>query len=449
MTEEQKSALHDVVRTNPLTWANAARRATQNLALEARIPPEMINSVRKNVCKFRIEHYKEMLGGTKMTGKYGDLVRFAAARSISVAVRNHNDGKGGLNLHDVFILSYSCKSDEDLHMCLTTPHMLLNWCRAFNSGHPVSLRMDAAFKLNRYQMCMYFMGFGSLGGHYNNWIYSIGSVEDESGYTAAFNAGKSAVIMALNNVRDCKSCEFCDHIREIKAEPKMIDFIKSADCKTMQRIPIDKAKGDNQDKSGNFVKNVLRLSYESCAAHAGPIAYKKRANLRKFRDHAVHGRKEDLFDTFHKFICRIMDADTEEQADFLQHKLVMWLLEKKQDEAADWFEKYWTGKKGRWTSAHNGYADVRTNSSQESFIGKYKDGALGSANRNTNMSLQEFMGATVDEITERSKEHHTMLINKGFGIASFQKFPKIDPNIMAQLRYVHPLTLWLSDTDVR
>ena len=70
-------------------------------------------------------------------------------------------------------------------MAFTTTHNLFNWCRAYNSDLDVCLRMDDVFKFNCYQMCMYFMGFRSLGGRYNFWVYSLGSVENRLGYEAA------------------------------------------------------------------------------------------------------------------------------------------------------------------------------------------------------------------------------------------------------------------------
>ena len=103
-----------------------------------------------------------------MSGTYADLQAFAKQRSIAQAVRAHNDSQIPIGLHDVFVLSYCCNAGDDLHMAFTTPHNLFNWCRAYNFGPPVCIRMDAVFKLNHYKMCMYFMGFGSLGGRYNH-----------------------------------------------------------------------------------------------------------------------------------------------------------------------------------------------------------------------------------------------------------------------------------------
>ena len=49
ISESQKKALETVVCTNPQLCARLVRRATQNMAEEEKIPPEMMNSVRKNV----------------------------------------------------------------------------------------------------------------------------------------------------------------------------------------------------------------------------------------------------------------------------------------------------------------------------------------------------------------------------------------------------------------
>ena len=89
---------------------------------------------------------------------------FAKKRSMAQAVRHHCDGLLPLSLHDVHVLSYCFNPDDDLQMTFTTAHNLMNWCRACNTGLPVCMRMDAAFKLNRFKMCMYFMGFGELRG---------------------------------------------------------------------------------------------------------------------------------------------------------------------------------------------------------------------------------------------------------------------------------------------
>ena len=320
ITEAQKQALDIVVRTNPLCTARAARRATQNMEEEQKIPPDKLNSVRRNVRKIRKQYYEEKLGMT-LSGTYADMEIFAKRLNMALAVRNHNDGVHLLGLHDVHVLSYCLNPDDDLHMTFTTAHNLMNWCRAYNTGLPVCMRMDAAFKLNRFKMCMYFMGFGELCGRYHQWIYSVGSTENRRGYAAAYKARVSSLLMLLNNVKPCrpdKSCELCEVLKKIKAMPAMTTFLSGALCKIERRLIVNHASGDNQDKSGQFVRDELKLPYDTCGAHAGPIMEKNGHNKKHFRAHPVHGTVDELWKKFHKFVKRIMDANTPEQGDFLQ-----------------------------------------------------------------------------------------------------------------------------------
>ena len=286
ITETQKTALRDVVRTNPLCLAKAARRATQNLEPGARISPEKMHGVRKIVRESRKELLKDKVSVENMTGTYQDLDAFAARYNVALAVRNHNDAKKPIGLHDFFVLSVHARQGEDLHLTFTTPHMLFNWCRALNSGNPVCLRMDTTYKINRFHMCAVVMGFGSLGGIYNHMVGALASNENEAAYTETFVAAQRALLMFMNNLRLCNEpgCEVCPDIRVIKAEPKMIQYLASRQCRLEGRIVVDKANGDNQDMGANFARRELRISYEQCCAHLTRIAFKKNLNRDKFHD---------------------------------------------------------------------------------------------------------------------------------------------------------------------
>ena len=100
ITDPQKTALKDIVRTNPLCNARVARRATQNLDAGARIPPEKMNAVRRVVRECRKEFLKNKVGVESMTGTYEDLVEFASRYNVALAVRNHNDAKKPIGLDD-------------------------------------------------------------------------------------------------------------------------------------------------------------------------------------------------------------------------------------------------------------------------------------------------------------------------------------------------------------
>ena len=99
--------------------------------------------------------------------------------------------------------------------------------------------------------------------------------------------------MLLNNVKPCR-CELCEVLKVIKAMPAMSTFLTGALCKIERRIIVNHAQGDNQDRSGTFVRGKLKLPYDTCGAHAGPIMEKNGHNKKKFRAHPVHGTAEEL-----------------------------------------------------------------------------------------------------------------------------------------------------------
>ena len=110
--------------------------------------------------------------------------------------------------------------------------------------------MDAAFKLNWYQMCMYLMGFGALSGCFNQWLYSFGNM---IGYGTSYLSGARSLLVLLNNVKPCGKCEFCDHVQKMKVESFLKAFLNTEICKLSREIIVHRAQGDNQDNSGNFV----------------------------------------------------------------------------------------------------------------------------------------------------------------------------------------------------
>ena len=150
-------------------------------------------------------------------------------------------------------------------------------------------------------MCAGVMGFGSLDGIYNHMVGALDSKENETAYT--FIAAQRALLMFMNNLRLCNEpdCEVCPDIRIIKAEPKMIQYLASKQCRVDGRIVVDKANGDNQDMTANFARRELRLSYEQCCAHLTRIAFMKNLNRDQFHDCPLNGTKEDIYKSFMSF----------------------------------------------------------------------------------------------------------------------------------------------------
>ena len=172
----------------------------------------------------------------------------------------------------------------------------------------------------------------------------------------------------------------------------------------------------------------------------------KNLNRDKFRDCPLNGTKEDIFKELHELLRRIIVADSEKQETFLQWKLVLWLQEKNQLDAAKWFEENWTGCKGSWTSGNGGFGNVRSNRSVEAFIGQLKNHCSRFRWLEHLDESVGFLGSLVGEVTECSKEHRTKLLHPGnYGVASFEKYAAATPALVARLQYVHPITFLLSE----
>ena len=60
------------------------------------------------------------------------------------------------------------------------------------------------------------------------------------------------------------------------------------------------------------------------------------------------------------------------------------------------------------------------------------------------MNTTEFFGAVLEDVKQRSIEHHNRLHNTPTGIASFQKFSIVDTDVINALKPLHPFCLWLT-----
>ena len=65
---------------------------------------------------------------------------------------------------------------------------------------------------------------------------------------------------------------------------------------------------------------------------------------------------------FYDLVLRIRECTYAEQGYEMQDKLVDWLREKGEGDAASWFQRYWTGeRKGRWMLANGGIGMIANN----------------------------------------------------------------------------------------
>ena len=50
----------------------------------------------------------------------------------------------------------------------------------------------------------------------------------------------------------------------------------------------------------------------------------------------------------------------------------------------------------------------------------------------------------VEDVKQRSIEHHNRLVMSDYGIASFQKFSAVTPDMVQKLKNLHSMCLWLA-----
>ena len=148
-----------------------------------------------------------------------------------------------------------------------------------------------------------FLGWNSLGGHFNTWLYSFGSSESQWGYRDSLNGGISASQALLRYVRDCgnEKCDFCGDMRLLKAEPAVKAYMQSAQFTTdpaKRGVPMDYVNADNNPSVGAAMEDI-KVPVNICTAHSGAIQKKTDADLNKFVDGGPLETKQKAYDAFY------------------------------------------------------------------------------------------------------------------------------------------------------
>ena len=124
--------------------------------------------------------------------------------------------------------------------------------------------------------------------------------------------------------------------------------------------PISTPLFDNIDYGQRFAVEILKTPASVCQTHLTGIAANNGTQRKHFKE-----RKH--YEEFYDYVCSIMRCSLEHLGIHLQGKLVQWLRRKGEDEAANWFEKYWCGPvKGRWLLGNIGIGGVTNQQGIES-----------------------------------------------------------------------------------
>ena len=154
--------------------------------------------------------------------------------------------------------------------------MLLNVCRALNSGWPLQIQADATYAICAEAVGLLGFGVNSLGAH----IHLVGMAiipESESTklYTETWTAIREALHSLLTNFVFCPihGCQCCEAVRAVKEDPYTQEMLDSTDFSRDKHIPVAFAGSDNSSAFRLFCKNELHLKADQCFAHLTGIYF--------------------------------------------------------------------------------------------------------------------------------------------------------------------------------
>jgi hypothetical protein len=170
------------------------------------------------------------------------------------------------------------------------------------------------------------------------------------------------------------------------------------------------------------------------------IAWKKKAYRSKFKS-------EENYVEFTKLTTRLLNAHTPVLAMNIQDDIVTWLRDVGEDEAADWFYRYWTGPRGNYTNASAGYSGSNSAQGIESRWRYLKRDVLGGKS-NMSFPLKTFIPSLLAYLKAHSARHHAQLIktNEGCGTA-FPSAPTITDDMWKHAQLIDTRTFLLSTVE--
>jgi hypothetical protein len=123
--------------------------------------------------------------------------------------------------------------------------------------------------------------------------------------------------------------------------------------------------------------------------------------------HVHHFPNREAYDDFYSIVEQLVDVGVPTFKDYAVKSLVSYLREHISDKAADWYEEYWTGPRGKYCLCDAGYAGSNNNMGMEVDWRDIKKQVPPSA------SLCTFLGALWEFIKQLAIEHKAFLSNPG------------------------------------
>ena len=168
---KQKIAFHEAAKIAPqLSAAKLRRNLTVCDSPEKQIDPKYIRSLRHIVKATRASIKTAKVGGLLNNDTYGELSRFAEARSFATLLRQHNDPDDPyhLSMFEHIVIGNDIQPARQLvTLNISSPWFLLHAVRAIIAGWTFQLNMDVTFSICRHAVDLLCLGVNSMP-HTNN-----------------------------------------------------------------------------------------------------------------------------------------------------------------------------------------------------------------------------------------------------------------------------------------
>jgi hypothetical protein len=172
-------------------------------------------AVDRLVRKKRKELMAARIPGINLDGTEGTMVRFAQSLSLNRHIKKHNnpDDPYHMDEHQTFCLGHQFK-DGITFMCLSTPHMLLNFAHMTNCGWQKQIDLDGAFNFCVKDFGLVGIGCNRMGAHFNPISLSIVNSESTDAIESSWDAfvQDSRAFIPFSTTAGCVTARVVDSV---------------------------------------------------------------------------------------------------------------------------------------------------------------------------------------------------------------------------------------------
>ena len=169
------------------------------------------------------------------------------------------------------------------------------------------------------------------------------------------------------------------------------------------------------------------------------IPFKKRSFKQYFHS-------EDNWLQFHKLLSRLLRAQSIEIASAIQASIYEWLKASKEEYAATWYLKHWSGERGNYTNASAGYVGNKVANSLEAKWKYYRRDTIGTTGTTQRMPLDIFIPSHIKYVRDLSKKHFSDMVDAA-GNVTFPVYPSITTELWKKVQSFDPRIIQLSHVE--